>query len=83
MDQWLEQEGVFIILRFGDKELADELNFGAGRLPGMSCGGWTTGRCGAPTSRDRLLRRAWGGRPTVEVSRQAVQSVGCRQASIP
>ena len=50
IERWLELEGVFTILGFGDVELAGELDWepGAGRC---TCGGWTTARYGAPTSR--------------------------------
>jgi hypothetical protein len=50
IERWLEQEGVFTILGFGDVELA--ASWTGSRPPGRcTCGGWTTARCCAPTSR--------------------------------
>ena len=35
IERWLELEGVFTIPGFGDVELADDLNWGAGRRHGV------------------------------------------------
>jgi len=49
-ERWLELEGVFTILGFGDAELAGELDWEPGSAR-CTCGGWATARYGVPTSR--------------------------------